>query len=84
MFVSFGIAVEHRADHQQGKQPQRQINVEDPAPRGMLHDKPADQRPNHRCQPKYAAEEPLIAAALGRRDHIGHRCHADHHQSAAA
>ncbi|MNE32179.1 hypothetical protein D3C80_1257770 [compost metagenome] len=50
----------------------------------MLHDKPADQRPDNRSQTKHAAKQPLITAAIGRRNDIGHRGHTDHHQPTAA
>jgi hypothetical protein len=32
MLVAFRVAVEHRANDQQRKQPQRQVDVKDPAP----------------------------------------------------
>ncbi|MNP10496.1 hypothetical protein D3C76_1026490 [compost metagenome] len=84
MFIALRAAVEDRADHQQGKHPQRQVDVENPAPGGMLHQKAADQRADHRRQTKDPAEQTLITAAIRRRDHIRHRRHADHHQPAAA
>ena len=49
-----------------------------------MHQKAADQRADHRRQAKNAAEQTLIAAAVGGRDDVGHRRHADHHQAAAA
>ncbi len=84
MLAAFIAAVEYRADHQQREQAERQVDIEDPAPGGVLHQKTADQRADHRRQAENAAEQPLIAAAVGGRDDVGDRRHADHHQAAAA
>ena len=35
-------AVKNRTDHQQRKQPQRQVDVKNPAPGGVLHQEAAD------------------------------------------
>ncbi len=84
MLAAFIAAVEYRADHQQREQAERQVDIEDPAPGGVLHQKTADQRADHRRQAENAAEQPLIAAAVGGRYDVGDRRHADHHQAAAA
>ena len=83
MLAAPRATVENRPNHQQRKQPQRQVDVENPAPGCMLNDKPADQRAYHRRQAKHAAKQPLIATPIGRRDHVRHGGHADHHQAAA-
>ena len=84
MLAAFVAGVEYRANYKQREQPQRQVDIEDPAPGSVLHDKAADQRADHRRQAKHTAEQPLIAPAFGRRDHVGYRRHADDHQTAAA
>ena len=84
MLAAFIAAVEYRADHQQREQAERQIDIEDPAPGGVLHQKTADQRADHRREAKNAAEQPLIATTIGGWDDVGDRRHADHHQAAAA
>ncbi len=84
MFVATGAALEHGTNHQQRKQPQRKVDVENPAPGGVLHDKPADQRPDYRRQTEHAAKQPLIAATLSRWNDIRDRGHADHHQATTA
>ena len=84
MLAAPRAAVKYRAYYQQRKQPQRQVDVENPAPGGVLDDKPADQRPDDRRQAKHAAKQPLIAPAIGWRDHVRDGGHADHHQAAAA
>jgi hypothetical protein len=58
MLAAFIAAVKYRADHQQRKQPQRQVDVENPAPGGVLHQKTADQRPDHRRQAKTPPNSP--------------------------
>ncbi|MNH00129.1 hypothetical protein D3C79_593150 [compost metagenome] len=75
--------LEYRADHRQGENPQRQIDIEDPAPGEMLHQPPAEQRPDHRRQAKHPAEQPLIAPAIGRWDHVAHHRHGHYQQTAA-
>ena len=64
--------------------PEREVDVEDPAPRGVVDEQPADQRPQHGGHPEQRAEQPLVATAVGRRDHVADdRLGADHQPSTA-
>ena len=83
MLAAFIAAVEYRADHQQREQAERQVDIEDPAPEACCTRKPPISGPIT-VAAENAAEQPLIAAAVGGRDDVGDRRHADHHQAAAA
>ena len=46
------------------------VDVEDPAPRGVVDQEAADQRPGDAADPEDRAEDALIAAAVARRDDV--------------
>ena len=78
------VRFEHEPDHDQRKHAQRHVDVEDPAPRKMLDDKPAQQRSDDRRQSEHAAEQALVTAAFGGRNDVGNGGHGHDHQTAAA
>ena len=51
----------------------RQVDVEDPAPREVVDEEAAEQRPDHGRDAEDRAEEALVAAALARRDDVADR-----------
>jgi hypothetical protein len=57
-------------DHRKGDDPDRQVDVEDPAPRGVVDQEAADQRPGHAADPEDGTEDALVAAAVARRDDV--------------
>jgi hypothetical protein len=57
----------------------RQVDIEDPAPRQRIGDHPAEHRPGHAAQSEDAGKQALIAAALTRRDEIGDSRLRQHH-----
>ena len=62
--------VEHDADHDQRRRPDRQVDVEDPAPGEVVDEEAAEQRPDHRRDSEDRAEEALVLAAVAGRDHV--------------
>ena len=42
MLAAFVAAVKNRTDHQQRKQPQRQVDIKNPPPGGVLHQEAAN------------------------------------------
>jgi hypothetical protein len=71
-------------DHGQRHEPERQIDVEDPAPGQLIDEEAAEQRPDQSRQAPNAAEQPLIAPPLARRNEIADHRDRRHHQAAAA
>ena len=60
------MARQHGAGHEQGEDPERQVDVEDPAPRQVRHTEPADERPDHGGHGEHGPEEAHVAAAVAR------------------
>jgi hypothetical protein len=56
------VRLEDGIDHEQRENAERQVDIENPAPRQVLDEKTAEQRADHRCQTEHAAEHALIAA----------------------
>jgi hypothetical protein len=79
-----GASVEGGSDHGERDQPDRDVDVEDPAPGEVVDEEAAEQRPDHGRDAEDAAEEALVAAALARRDDVADHGDRDHEQAAAA
>ena len=75
---------ERRRQHDEGCNSDGQVDVEDPAPRERGREEATEQRSDHARKPEHSPEQPLVAAALARRDDIADRRHRPHHQAAAA
>ena len=50
--------VEARPDHDEGDEPERQVDVEDPAPGEVVDEEAAEQRPDHGRDAEHRAEQP--------------------------
>ena len=75
----------HRLEHDGERQPaERQVDQEDPAPRGRVGQRPAEQRPRHGGEPPHRADEALVLAALARREEVGDRRLRERQQAAGA
>src|ERR1019366_5220906 len=62
--------VEDQAGRDQGGDADGNVDVEDPAPGGVVDEEAAEQRPGHRGQSKDGAEVPHVAAALAGGDDV--------------
>ena len=62
----------------------REVDVEDPAPREVIDEEPAEQRPNDAGEPENGAEEAHVAAAIARRDYVADDRLRPYHQPARA
>ena len=62
--------VEDGADHEEADRADRQVDVEDPAPRQVVDEEAAEQRADDRREAEDRAEEPLVPAAVARRDDV--------------
>jgi hypothetical protein len=71
-------------NHGERDDAKRQVDEEDPAPRPVGSEVAAEQRAGDAGDTEDGAEDPLIAAALPRRDDIADDRHRRHHQAAAA
>ena len=71
-------------DHGQREEAERQVDVEDPAPREVVDEEAAEQRAGDDRDAEDAAEEALVAAAVARRDEVADDGHRDDDQAAAA
>ena len=61
-----------------------QVDVEDPAPREVVDEEAAEQRPGDRRDAEHRADQAHVAAALPRRDDVGDdRLRADHEPAGA-
>jgi hypothetical protein len=58
--------VQHELEHDERGDPDRQVDVEDPAPGEVVDDHAADERPDDRRDREDAADQPRVAAALAR------------------
>ena len=76
--------LEHDGDDRQRGGADGQVDVEDPAPREVLDEVAAEQRPDDRRDAEDRAEEALVAAAIAWRDDVADRRHRGHDQPAAA
>ena len=76
--------MEHRADHDEGEDADRQVDVEDPAPGEVVDEETAEQRSDDRRNTEHGAEEALVLAALARRHHVPHNRQRRHDQAAPA
>ena len=77
-------AGQHRRGHHQGNDADREVDVENPPPGQVVHEEAADQRAEHAGDPERGAEDPLITAALARRDDVTDDGLRAHDQAAAA
>ncbi len=73
-----------RQDQAERHRPDRQVDIENPAPRQRVGDHSAEHRPRDAAQREDAGDQALVAAALARRDKIGNRRLRQHHQPAGA
>jgi hypothetical protein len=71
---------EGNADDRHREQPERQVDIKDPAPAQMFDKEAADQRPEHSREAEDAAKDSLVATALARREDIADRGHGDDDQ----
>ncbi len=70
---------QHGARHEEGEDPERQVDVEHPAPRQVRDTEAADERPDHGGHGEHGPEEAHIAAAVaGRHDVADDGLRADH------
>ena len=76
--------VQHRAEDDERRNAQRQVDVEDPPPRQVLGEHATQQGPYHRGHPEHGAEEAHVAAPLARRDDVADHSQDEHHEPAAA
>ena len=68
-FSCFTRQVQHGAEHEERGDAQRDVDVEDPAPRQVLGEQAAEQRADDADEmPNTAPNRPGVAAALARRD----------------
>ena len=79
-----GAGVERDRDHHQRERAERQVDVEDPAPREVVDEEAAEQRADHGRDAEDSAEEALVLAPLARRDDVADDGHRRHDQAAAA
>ena len=76
--------VQHQLQHDERDDPDRDVDVEDPVPREMVDEEPAEQGPDHRRDAEDGAHQAGVAPALARRDDIADHRLRRHHQRAAA
>jgi hypothetical protein len=76
--------VEDHTDDHEGDDPDRDVDVEDPAPRQVVDEESAQQRTDHRGDPEDRAEEALVPAPLARRDDVADHGDRRHDQPAGA
>ena len=75
---------EGEGQHHQRQDPDGQVDVEDPAPREVGGQRPAEEGPDHRGQAEDGTEQPLVPTALTGRHHIADRRLGTHHQATPA
>jgi hypothetical protein len=76
--------LERDGDHAQRDEPDREVDVEDPAPREVIDEEAAEERPDHRRDAEHGAEVALVAAALPRWNDVPDDGDRDDDQAAAA
>ena len=62
-------------------EPEREVDVEHPAPAGVVHEQPADQRARHGRHGEGGRDVALVAAALPRRDEVADGGHGERHRA---
>ena len=67
---ALGARVEDGGDHEERDRADRQVDVEDPAPREVVDEEAAEQRADDRRHAEDGAEEALVLAAVARRDDV--------------
>src|ERR1700733_4310727 len=78
------MAREYGTRHEQGENPERQVDVEDPAPGQVRHAETADEWSDHGGHGEHGAEQAHVTPPVAGRHHVADdRLRADH-QSAAA
>ena len=80
---SLGDAGKRGREHEEGENPERQIDVEDPAPAEVAGQKATEQRPGDAGQTEHGTEQARVAASLARRHDIADRGLRADHQPAA-
>ena len=75
---------QRRREHDERDDADRQVDVEDPAPREVGRQEAAEQRADNARESEHRAEQPLVTAALARRDDVADRRHRPDHQAATA
>ena len=76
--------VQHGTEDDEGRDAQRHIDVEHPAPAQVLGEQPAEQRPDDTGNAEHRAEQPGVLAAFARRHEVGDHRHDQDHQSPTA
>ena len=71
-------------EHEEGDRAEREVDVEDPAPRQVCREEATEQRSGDRGEAEHGAEQARVAPALARRDDVSDRRLRAHHQPAAA
>ena len=78
------VQVQPGGDDQDGERADRHVDVEDPAPREVVDEEAAEQRPGDRCDSEDGADQAHVAPSLPRRDDVGDdRLRPDHQSSGA-
>jgi hypothetical protein len=75
---------EDHGDYHQREHPDRDVDVEDPAPGEVVDEEPAEERSDHRRDAEDRSEEALVAAAVARRDDVADDREGHHEETAAA
>src|SRR5205807_4139277 len=70
MLTLVGSPRHRQVDDQQRQAADRQVDVEDPAPGGLVDDEAADERADDRGGRERGSDQPLVAAAVARRDDV--------------
>ena len=84
MVHALGDRGQRRREHEEGDDPERQVDVEDPAPAEVAREEAAEQRPGDAGEAEHGAEQARVAAALARRHDVADRGLRADHQPAAA
>src|SRR5450759_4329415 len=75
---------QHAPDDRERHEADRDVDEEDPVPRGLLGHEAAEQRPDDRADAEHRAEQALVLAALGRGEQVADDGEADREQGAGA
>src|SRR5215208_6950899 len=74
---------ERGGEHREGEHAEREVDVEDPAPRQVRREVAAEERAGDARDAEHGAEDPLVASPLARRDDVADHGLGGDHQSAA-
>jgi hypothetical protein len=77
-------ARQRRRDHENRDYAERDVDVEDPPPRDVSGEVPANQRARDTRKSKHRAENPLVPAAIARGNHIANNGLRGHYEPATA